>query len=91
MKLFFKTFAFNLFCILIFAFIYHIYSKDFTRTDGKSLNHTFFDCISLSTTVQVGVGLTNMYPTTNHTKMILNLQQLMMLSSHLFTIYIFTL
>lgn len=87
MKIVIRTVCFHFLCILIFASIYFNFRDDFEYK--KEL--TTIDCISLSTTIQSGVGISNIYPTSFHGKLIMIIQQLIMLMTHVFTLYIFNL
>jgi hypothetical protein len=84
MKLVIRTFIFHIFCIFIFAFIYANLSFD---NDDKS----FIDFLLLSTTIQAGVGITNLHPLTYYSKLAMILQQVLMLLTYVITLYIFTL
>lgn len=89
MKLVIRTFIFHLLCIIIFALLYLLFSEDLnTNEDNKK---TFLDFLLLSTTIQAGVGISSLYPISYYTKIIFIIQQLMMLLTHVITLYIFTL
>jgi hypothetical protein len=47
------------------------------------------DYLLLSTTIQAGVGVSDIYPVSYHGKIVMIIQQLMMICTHVFTIYIF--
>jgi hypothetical protein len=51
---------------------------------------TFLDFLLLSTTVQASVGITGIYPVNEIGKVLMILQQFIMISTHVFTIYFFT-
>lgn len=85
-----KTFIFHIMCILFFTTIYDAnrsFFKD-NNTNNKALD--LVDFLTLSTTIQAGVGYSNIYPLTYKMKFIMLLQQLLMISTNIFTIYIFT-
>ena len=88
MKLAIRTVLFHILCILIFALFYYYFRNDF-KTEVKE-NYTLLDYIFLSTTIQAGVGLTDMYPIDFYGKLIMIIQQLVLIMTHVFTIYIFT-
>jgi hypothetical protein len=88
MKLAIRTVSFHLLCIVVFSFLYYIYQEDF---DGKGDEKKLMDFILLSTTVQAGVGITDLYPATFYSKLIIIIQQMVMITTNIFTIYIFTL
>jgi hypothetical protein len=89
MKLLFRTFFFHIFCIIIFAIIYSFLVNDF-HIENKE-NKSMIDLLSLSTTIQCGVGMTNLYPLTFYSKLFIIIQQLIMLFTNVITLYIFTL
>ena len=88
MKLAIRTVLFHILCILIFALFYYYFRNDF-KTEVKE-NYTLLDYIFLSTTIQSGVGLTDIYPIDFYGKLIMIIQQLVLIMTHVFTIYIFT-
>jgi len=88
MKIAFRTVLFHILCIFIFALFYYYFRDDF-KTEVKE-NFTLLDYIFLSTTIQSGVGLTDIYPIDFYGKLIMIIQQLVLIMTHVFTIYIFT-
>jgi hypothetical protein len=88
MKLAFRTVLFHILCIFIFALFYYYFRDDF-KTEVKE-KFTLLDYIFLSTTIQSGVGLTDIYPIDFYGKLIMIIQQLVLIMTHVFTIYIFT-
>lgn len=91
MKLLFRTLGFHLLCIILFTLLYQKFSTHFANNDGSHKYNSLLDFVLLSTTVQAGVGVSDLYPTTSISKIVMIVQQLLMLSTHLFTLYIFTL
>jgi hypothetical protein len=89
MKIVIRTGLFHLLCILIFASIYFNISEQFQINNEKQ--HNFTDFLLLSTTVQAGVGMTELTPTTSYSKLILIIQQMLLIFTHIITLYIFTL
>ena len=89
MKIALRTLGFHFFCIIFFALIYLINTKHFSHTNDSDLE--LIDYIFLSTTIQAGIGYSNFYPSTDVAKLIMILQQIVLISTHVFTIYIFTL
>jgi hypothetical protein len=59
--------------------------KNKERTDDLSL----IDYILFSTTIQAGVGVSEMYPVSFYGKIIMIIQQLILICTHVFTIYVF--
>ena len=82
--------VFHMICIIIFSFLYYNFKTEFDNEIIKK-NATLLDFILLSTTIQVSVGITEIYPKTNITKILIILQQLVMISTNVFTIYFFNL
>ena len=88
MKLAFRTVIFHILCIFIFALFYYYFRDDF-KTEVKE-KFTLLDYIFLSTTIQSGVGLTDIYPIDFNGKLVMIIQQLVLIMTHVFTVYIFT-
>ena len=88
MKLVIRSAIFHLFCIIIFSVIYFYSSHEFHCVSGEK---TFMDCLLLSTTIQAGVGISDLYPTSIYSKLFVILQQIILILTHLITLYIFTL
>jgi len=101
MRIVFRTVVFHICFILIFAFIYLSYADDFkTLSNYKyhdnnnniiKIERSFLDFLLFSTTIQAGVGITEFFPSSPLTKMILITQQIIMISTHVFTLYFLTL
>ena len=89
MKIALRTLGFHFFCIIFFALIYLINTKQFSHTNEAELG--LIDYIFLSTTIQAGIGYSHLYPMTDIAKLIMISQQFVLISTHVFTIYIFTL
>lgn len=89
MKLVIRTVVFHFTCIIIFALAYYLF-KDSLASNIKD-KFTVMECLFLSTTIQAGVGITDITPTAFHTQLLMMAQQIIMIMSNVFTIYIFTL
>jgi len=89
MKLVIRTFVVHILCIIVFALIYSNISEEFHFMDKDK--KSFVDYILLSTTIQAGVGISQLYPLSLYSKITLITQQLFMLFTHIITLYIFTL
>ena len=90
MKIVFRTLIFHFACIIIFTLLYSIFADDYNEKnegDNTITNNTFLDFALLSTTIQAGVGISNMYPLNSIGKIIMIFQQLIMMSSNLFALY----
>ena len=89
MKIVIRTVFFHLVCITIFTLLYFFYKDNFK---GHNADYgAGIDCFFLSTTIQSGVGISDIYPITFLGKFIIIIQQLIMIMTYVFTIYIFTL
>jgi hypothetical protein len=93
MKIVIRSVIFHILCIIIFACVYSTYSKDFDKiyiVNNKKDTRPFIDFLLFSTTIQAGVGITEYFPSSDFTKIVLILQQVLMLSIHIVTLYFFT-
>ena len=94
MKILFRTLIFHFVCIIIFTLLYTSFSDDYNEKnecDGNITNNTFLDFVLLATTIQAGVGISNMYPLNSIGKIIMIFQQIIMMSVNLFALYFFIL
>ena len=87
MKIVIRTVFFHFLCIIFFGIIYFYLKKNFTEKEEADLE--IIDYLLLSTTIQAGVGVSDLYPTHFYGKLIMIIQQLLMICTHVFTIYIF--
>lgn len=88
MKIVIRTVFFHFLCIIFFSLFYFYFKDQFHREEKEET--TFLDSILLSTTIQAGVGILDIYPISLYGKLIMIFQQLLMIMTHVFTIYIFT-
>ena len=95
MKLVIRTVVFHFFCVLTFGLIYLFFKNHFVRdptfTVDNKKDPKLLDCLFLATTVQAGVGYSDLYPITNVSKIIMIFQQFVMMATNVFLLYIFTL
>lgn len=91
MKLIVRTIVFHMLCILIFSLLYFRLAESFENSKDNTKNMTFIDFFSLSVTIQSGVGLTYLDPSTFYSKVTVLLQQIILISTHVITLYMFTL
>ena len=91
MKIVIRTLIFHLCCILLFTYLYLHLSDHFNNSNFNSKQSTFLDYLLLSTTIQAGVGFSNLYPNTFYSKLSVIVQQFLMMMTHIITLYIFTL
>lgn len=90
MKILFRTLLFHFLCIFVFFIIYLNLGDHFLRDKSKT-QATTLDFLLLSTTVQAGVGIADIYPISFLGKLSLIIQQMIMISTHVITLYLFTL
>ena len=90
MKIAVRTVLFHFLCIIVFGIIYYNIQSQFQGTI-KYERESILDYIFLSTTIQASVGMTDIYPITSIGKIVMILQQLLMIMTHVFTIYFFNL
>ena len=102
MKIVIRTVVFHVLCILLFALLYSTFAQDFGSLDDELYKENsnsnrrkekrgFLDFLLLSTTIQAGVGISEFFPSSSFTKIIMIIQQMLMISTHVFTLYFFTL
>jgi len=90
MKWVFRTVFFHFVCVIIFAILYYNFKGDYD--DENNVKHSsFLDYLLLSTTIQASVGISGLYPVSSMGKIIMIFQQFIILSTHILTLYIFTL
>ena len=89
MKIVIRTVFFHFLCIIIFGILYASIKDDFTTKEGSDKLKPI-DYLFLSTTIQAGVGVSDLHPTSFYGKLTMIIQQLLMLCTHIFTLYIFT-
>jgi hypothetical protein len=92
MKIAIRSILFHIICIIMFAIIYFLFKNEFEYLNSKNnYRMNFLDFLFLSTTIQSGVGISGIAPTSSSTKILMIIQQIIMLSTYIFTIYFFTL
>lgn len=94
MKIVLRTLLFHFLCIIMFAFIYKYFSNHFGKDKSKPNKETnsveMIDYLLLSVTIQAGIGFSDLYPVSHLSKLILMIHQFICISTHVFTLYIFT-
>lgn len=88
MKLVIRTVFFHLCCIALFTSIYYYLREDFIIPNAHEV--TLMDCALLSTTIQASVGISNAAPLNNLGKIVMSIQQLLLIMTYVFTVYIFS-
>jgi len=75
--------------IFIFSVVYYSTLSQFkSNIDGHILN--YIDCVSLSTTIQAGIGLTDLQPNTPTTVLLTTIHQLIVILSAVYIVFTFT-
>ena len=94
MKIVIRTFIFHLLSIVLFGLVYFFFESHFVRdkiyTVNKNNRPEVIDCLFLATTIQCGVGYSDLYPITSLAKMILIMQQFTMISTNILLLYVLT-
>lgn len=89
MKIVIRTVFFHFLCIAGFGMLYCNFKDHFEKNSTDTSNLGYVDYMLLSTTIQAGVGISDIYPISFYGKIIMIIQQLLMICTHVFTIYIF--
>ena len=87
MKIVIRTVCFHFLCIILFGILYFYLKNDFVEKEKNNLE--VIDYLLLSTTIQAGVGVSDLYPTSFYGKLTMIIQQILMICTHVFTIYVF--
>lgn len=89
-----KGVLFHILCLTVFTLIYFsIYETDFENIIEKEKNYLpettkLIDCFYFSTTVEAGVGLTSLQPTSYRSKILVCIQQILMIIANIFILYL---
>jgi len=86
MKIAIRTVSFHFICIIVFGIFYYNLQSNFQHTNRQN-RRSILDYIFFSTTIQASVGMSDIYPITNLGKILMILQQLLMIMTHVFTLY----
>jgi len=89
MKIVIRTVCFHILCILFFALFYYQLKDHFQRHVREEF--VFLDYLLLSTTIQAGVGISDLYPISFYGKFLMIIQQVIIIMTHVITLYFFTL
>jgi hypothetical protein len=86
---FFEVILIQFSFILVFSFIYYSALEHFT-SNIPNYSLDYIDCISLSTTIQAGIGLTSMQPQTHISILLTTAQQIVVIITAVFIVFNFT-
>lgn len=90
MKRVYQLFLYNIVIIASFTIIYYLVGdKHFENLKGKK-SVDFIDCLFLATTIQCGVGLSDINTITTLSKSLAIIQQMSMLGNTIFMLYLFS-
>ena len=89
MKIVIRTVFFHFLCIIFFGILYFYLKDNFMKNKERTDDLSLIDYILFSTTIQAGVGVSEMYPVSFYGKIIMIIQQLILICTHVFTIYVF--
>ena len=95
MKAVIQTVAFQLACVFLFSYIYWICIDDFvpaltTNDKSKQKKGKLIDCFYTSITIQSGVGYNGLDPINDRGKIILMIQQFIMICANVLILYLFS-
>ena len=89
MKIVIRTVFFHFLCIIFFGLLYFYLKEQFVKNKKQEQEQlSIIDYMLLSTTIQAGVGVSDIYPISFYSKFTMIIQQLLMICTHVFTIYI---
>ena len=88
MTMVFRTVFFHLFVIIVFTFVYKHIAIDLKDKDQKMVD--FIDYLVLSVAIQSGTGFSVVKPKNDNGKIAVIIQEFILIFTHVFTIYIFT-
>jgi hypothetical protein len=89
MKYVLRSLFFHMLSILIFTYVYYKFSNTFRNINGEYFR--FLDCVFLSVNIQSGVGVVEIVPTGDVGKIMMIIQQLIMICGNVIIIYFLTL
>jgi hypothetical protein len=79
----------QVFSIFVFSLIYYSILTHFKSSIDR-YNPDYLDCVSLSTTIQAGIGLTDLLPNTRVSILLTTLQQFSVIISSIYIVFTFT-
>jgi hypothetical protein len=87
-----STFCFHVFFALLFSVIYYqVGESGFELTASSTKNKRragFMDYLALSTSIQAGVGISNLSPNTELSSLLLTIQQFFLIAANVFVVYV---
>jgi hypothetical protein len=89
MRILLNSVAFHLFCLIIFAFIYYLLPIGNFKIQNQNKELLLLDFFNLSTTIQAGVGITQITPVTYLAQTIMSGQQFLLIIGNVTIFYSF--
>ncbi len=89
MKIAIRTLCFHFFSIIVFTFLYKYASIELK--DSEKRMDSFIDYLYLSVAIQSGTGFSQVIPKNDTGRILIIIQELMLICTHVFTIYFITL
>ena len=92
MRLVIRTILFHIICIIFFSLTYFSLNDSFVminNNENYKLRPEFIDFLSLSVTIQSSLGLTFLQPINMYSKVAMLVQQILLISTHVITLFIF--
>jgi len=89
MKIAIRTVCFHFFCIIVFTFLYKYASIELK--DSEKRMDSFIDYLYLSVAIQSGTGFSQVIPKNDTGRILIIIQELMLICTHVFTIYFISL
>ena len=77
-----------MFFVFLYKHLFIHFENDITR--NSIINISMIDYFTLSVTIQAGIGFSDLYPISRLGKLVLMIHQFVVISTHVFTLYIFT-
>jgi len=83
-----RTVFFHFFCIIIFTIIYKYIELELKDTEHKAVS--FIDYLYLSVAIQAGTGFSQVIPKNNIGRIVIIIQELILICTHVFMVYFIT-
>lgn len=84
-----STLLFHIFFAVLFSFVYYwIGEKDFDLSTNVNRPTAYIDYLSLSTSIQAGVGISNLKPNTKLSNLVLTIQQFLLIATNALIVYV---
>lgn len=90
MRRVYQLFLYNIIVIACFTMIYYLVGDEHFQNLKGQKKVDFIDCLFLATTIQCGVGLSDINTVTTLSKTLAILQQMSMLGNTIFMLYLFS-